>query len=271
MIANLQAHYGFTRMPFGRNLAPGMLHRHHAHNEAVARITWAVTERSIGIITGEVGAGKTVAVRAVMADLDTSRHTVIYLPNPMIGVRGIHEAIVTTTGANPTNLTARLVAQSRAALAAEHDERGRTPILIIDEAHLLNYEQLETIRMLSNHAMDRDSPLAVILIGQPTLRRQMKLAVLAALEQRVGIRYTMPPMTSDETASYIKHHTAQAGRSDTLFSDDAVALIHTTARGYPRAVNNLALQALVATYAERKAIVDESAARAAIAETDDNQ
>jgi len=57
----------------------------------------------------------------------------------------------------------------------------------------------------------------------------------------------------------------------TLFSDDAVALIHTTARGYPRAVNNLALQALVATYAERKAIVDESAARAAIAETDDNQ
>jgi hypothetical protein len=90
----------------------------------------------------------------------------------------------------------------------------------------------------------------------------MKLAVLAALEQRVALRYTMPPMTSQETTSYITHHIKLAGRADTLFSDDATALIHTTARGYPRAVNNLALQALVATYAAGKSIVDENAARA---------
>jgi type II secretory pathway predicted ATPase ExeA len=268
-IANLQAHYGFTRTPFGRDLAPGMLHRHQAHNEAVARIKWCVTERSIGVITGEVGAGKTVAVRAVMAGLDASRHTLIYLPNPMIGVRGIHEAIVTATGANPTNLTARLVTQARTALTGERDERGRTPVLILDEAHLLNYEQLETIRMLSNHSMDQDSPLAVLLIGQPTLRRQMKLAVLAALDQRTALRYAMPPMTPAETASYIKHHIAIAGRSDTLFSDDAVTLIHDTARGYPRAVNNLALQALVAAFADNKSIVDQSSARAAVAEVAD--
>ena len=57
MIDKLQAHCGFTRMPFGRDLAPGMLHRHAAHNEAVARITWCISERSIGVITGEVGHG----------------------------------------------------------------------------------------------------------------------------------------------------------------------------------------------------------------------
>ncbi len=95
--------------------------------------------------------------------------------------------------------------------------------------------------MLTNHNLDADSPLAALLVGQPTLRRTMKLAVLAALEQRVALRYTMPPMTSGETASYITHHLKLAGRADALFSDDATALIHTTARGYPRAVNNLAL------------------------------
>jgi hypothetical protein len=93
--------------------------------------------------------------------------------------------------------------------------------------------------------------------------------VLAALEQRVALRYTMPPMTSQETASYITHHLKLAGRADALFSDDATSLIHTTARGYPRAVNNLALQALVATYAAGKAIVDENAARAAVTEVTD--
>jgi type II secretory pathway predicted ATPase ExeA len=73
-------------------------------------------------------------------------------------------------------------------------------------------------------------------------------------------------MTPAETTSYVRHHLALAGRSDPLFSDDAVTLIHTTARGYPRAVNNLAVQALVATYAGNKSIVDESAARAAVGE-----
>jgi type II secretory pathway predicted ATPase ExeA len=73
-------------------------------------------------------------------------------------------------------------------------------------------------------------------------------------------------MTATETASYITHHIKLAGRSDTLFSDDAAALIHETARGYPRAVNNLALQALVATYTTGKTIVDQAAARAAVTE-----
>ena len=265
-IDRLQAHFGFTRMPFGRDLAPGMLHRHASHNEAVARIAWCITERSIGVVTGEVGAGKTVSVRTVLSGLDTSKHTVIYLPNPLIGVRGIHEAIVTAFGAAPTNLSSRLVRQASAALTAERDERGRTPVLILDEAHLLSYEQLETIRMLSNHSMDQDSPLACLLVGQPTLRRTMKLAVLAALEQRTALRYTMPGMTAAETTSYIKHHLGLAGRSDQLFTEDAVGLIHSTARGYPRAINNLCLQALVATFATNKSLVDEVATRAAVTE-----
>jgi type II secretory pathway predicted ATPase ExeA len=73
-------------------------------------------------------------------------------------------------------------------------------------------------------------------------------------------------MTAAETAGYVKHHLALAGRSDTLFSDDATALIHQTSRGLPRAVNNLAVQALVAAFGADKTIVDESAARAAVTE-----
>ena len=73
-------------------------------------------------------------------------------------------------------------------------------------------------------------------------------------------------MTSQETSSYITHHLKLAGRSDPLFSDDAITLIHATGRGLPRAINNLAIQALIAAYADRKAIVDESAARVAAAE-----
>ena len=75
----LQAHYGFTRTPFGRDLAPQMLHRSTGHNEAVARIGWCIQERALGVITGEVGSGKTVATRAATTALDKSRNPLIYV------------------------------------------------------------------------------------------------------------------------------------------------------------------------------------------------
>jgi type II secretory pathway predicted ATPase ExeA len=263
---DLRNHYGFTRQPFGKDLAPGMLHQHASHGEAAARIGWCIREKALGAITGEVGCGKTAAARAAVAALDQTRHTLIYLANPTTGTRGIHHQIVTALGGRPAHGTAALTAQSAGLLAAEHGERGRIPVLAIDEAHLLDTGQLETIRMLTNDQMDAASPMACLLIGQPTLRRMLRLGVLAALDQRIGLRYAMPPMTHQETGSYVTHHLKLAGRPDPLFSDDAITLIHEAARGLPRAVNNIGLQALVAAYAGRKAIVDEDSARAAVAE-----
>ena len=265
-IGKLQGFYGFTRMPFGRDLAPGMLHRHAGHGEAAARITWCIGQRALGVITGEVGVGKTVAARAALAALDPARHLTIYIGNPAIGIRGICHAIVTALGQPPRFHTAMLIPQAGDALATEHAERGRVPVVIIDEAHMLDAAQLEGVRMLTNHDMDSASPFACLLIGQPTLRRRLKLGQLAALDQRIAVRYHITGMTLEETTGYLRHHLALAGRSDTLFSDDAISLIHQTGRGYPRAVNNLAIQSLLAAFAAGKTIVDESSARAAVTE-----
>ena len=126
-------------------------------------------------------------------------------------------------------------------------------------------EQLEELRLLTGSDMDSRS-FTCLLVGQPTLRRRIKLGTFAALDQRIALRFAMPAMTAQETSGYVAHHLKLAGRADTLFSDDALALLHQVSRGLPRAVNNLALQSLVAAYAAKKAIVDESAARAAVAE-----
>lgn len=265
-IERLQAHYGFTRMPFGRALAPGMLHRHASHAEATARIGWCVAERALGVVTGEVGAGKTVAVRAALAAQDQSRTTTIYLGNPAVGARGLYAHIVTALGGVPRFHKAALIPQATEALAAEEHERGKTVVLVVDEAHLLDHDQLEELRLLTNFNLDSHSPFSCLLIGQPTLRRRIKLGAFAALDQRIALRYAMAGMDLAETNGYVAHHLALAGRSDTLFSDDAVALVHQVSRGLPRAVNNLALQALVAAFATSKGIVDESAARAAATE-----
>jgi type II secretory pathway predicted ATPase ExeA len=266
VIERMQAHYGFTRTPFGRDLAPGMLFKHTAHAEAAARLTWCVTEKTIGVLTGEVGVGKTVALRATLAALDPARYTVIYIGDPEIGLRGVLHQIVVSLGGNPRPHLSTLIPQAANTLAGEQAERGRTPIVVIDEAHLLDHNQLDGLRMLTNHDLDSRQPFALLLIGQPTLRRMIKLGVLAALDQRIAVRYPMVGMNTEETTGYLRHHLQLAGRSDPLFSDDAIALIHESSRGKPRTVNNLAVQALLATFAQGKAIVDEQAARSAISE-----
>lgn len=120
--------------------------------------------------------------------------------------------------------------------------------------------------MLGSADMDSRSPAAIVLVGQPTLRRRLRQGVLAAIDQRITLRVHLEGMDLLETASYVRHHLALCGRTDILFSDDAVAVIHQSSRGHPRAVNNLALQALVATFAADKSIVDESAAKMAVVE-----
>ena len=100
-----------------------------------------------------------------------------------------------------------------------------------------------------------------------TLRQRLRLGVLAALDQRITVRYALPGMSASETGDYITHHVKIAGRTDTLFSDDSITLIHNASRGYPRAVNNLAVNALTAAFARNASIVDEKAARIAISET----
>lgn len=265
-IDRLQAHWGFTRMPFGRDLAPGMLFASRTHAEAVARITWLIAEGAIGVLTGEVGAGKSVSTRAATAHLD-HRFSVIYLGNPAVGIRGYLRQIVTALGGVPPFQTAPLVAEVMARLDAEKSERGRRVVVVCDEAHLLSCAQLEELRFLTNAGdMDASSPFACLLVGQPALRRRLKLGAYAALDQRIATRYTLPPMDLADSAAYLRHHLALAGRSDALFADDAIARLHRVANGLPRALNNAAVAALCAAAAEGKALVDDVCAKRAVAE-----
>ena len=272
MLDKIQSFFGFTTMPYGRGLAPGKLFPSSDHALAAARIGYGIDTRGITVITGEVGVGKTVAARAAIHRAEPARHHLIYIPDPTVGARGIYHHVVTALGGKPSFHTAALVPQARDALAAEHAERGRVPVLCIDEAHLLGHDALEALRLLTNHELDTESPFATVLLGQPTLATKMRLGTLAALEQRITVRRHMTGMTSDETDAYIAHHLQLAGRSDPLFTQDATALIHQASRGKPRSINRLAISALIAACAAGKNLVDEPSARSAVTEnTHDTQ
>ena len=236
-----------------------------AHAEAIARVSFCVVESAIGVVTGDVGAGKTVALRAAVAGLDPTRHQVIYIANPSFGARGLYVTIVRALGDRPRYLKAELMAQADL-LAAETAERHRRVVIIVDEAHLLDPAQLEELRLLTNSEMDSASPFAAILAGQPTLNRQLRMGMFAALDQRIATRFTIKPMDLAESAAYLKHHLALAGRDEPLFADDATARLHRVSNGLPRALNNAAIAALIAAAADGKDLIDDACAKKAVAE-----
>jgi type II secretory pathway predicted ATPase ExeA len=149
------AHFGLARTPFGKRIPAKDLFARQAHAEAIARISFCVSETALAVITGDVGAGKTVALRAAVAGLDPTRHQVIYIANPAFGTRGLYVSIVRALGAQPRYLKAELMAQATDLLAAEAAERHRVVVLAVDEAHLLQPDQLEEIRLLTL-CRDRD-------------------------------------------------------------------------------------------------------------------
>lgn len=248
------------------HLAAKDLYTRQAHAEAVARINFCVVESALGVITGDVGAGKTVSIRAAVDALDRTRHQIIYIANPAFGTRGLYVTIVRALGAEPRYLKAELMAQAADLLAAEGAERHRRVVLICDEAHLLTPAQLEELRLLTNSNMDSSSPFAGILIGQPTLNRQLRMGVFAALDQRIATRFTIKPMDIGESAAYLRHHLALAGQDEPLFADDAVARLHRASGGLPRALNNAATAAIIAAAADNKQLIDDTCAKKAVAE-----
>jgi type II secretory pathway predicted ATPase ExeA len=260
------AHFGLKRTPFGKSIPAKDLYGRPAHQEAIARINFCVVENALGVITGDVGAGKTVSVRAAVSTLDPTRHQIIYVSNPAFGTRGLYVTIVRALGAEPRYQRAELMVQAADLLAAETAERHRRVILIVDEAHLLQPAQLEELRLLTNAEMDSASAFAGILVGQPTLNRQLRMGAFAALDQRITTRFMIKPMDIGESASYLRHHLTLAGRNEPLFADDAIARLHRVANGLPRALNNAATAALIAAAAESKDLIDDACAKKAVAE-----
>jgi type II secretory pathway predicted ATPase ExeA len=178
----------------------------------------------------------------------------------------VKPGVVRALGGTPRFHKAEVMAQTSALLEAEEAERHRRVVIVVDDAHLLTPEQLEELRLLTNSDMDCRSPFAGILLGQPSLARQLRLGVFAALDQRIAVRYHIGPMDLGDSTAYLRHHLALAGRSDQLFADDAIVRLHRQSNGIPRALNNAAVAALIGAAADGKEIVDDACAKKAVAE-----
>ena len=239
-------HFGLTHYPFERALQSDELFASSAAREAQVRLQHLVELRGIGLITGEVGAGKTTVCRQLASSLHPGLHRLFYVPLSTGNVMDMYKAIAWQLGLP--------VERNRAsAYRAIHTEVCRLaveskihPVLVVDEAHHLRNDVLEDLRLLTNYAMDSEPRLCLLLVGLTELRRRLSMAVHESLAQRIVVRFHLAGLARAELPDYLDHRLLLAGTSLPLFDPGAVEALYQATSGLPRKLNRLAHYALSA-------------------------
>src|SRR5262245_37207582 len=248
--------FGFTAKPFGKTPDPAFLFESAQHKEALARLEYAVEEKELALLVGDIGSGKTMLSRALIDRLGDAR-PVILLINPRLTPAQLLRSIAAGLGLVPSRFRNELLDQIHTKLFELYESR-REPVLVIDEAQLIpSKATFDEIRLLTNFQLDDQNLLSVLLIGQPELDGRLDRVHYAPLRQRIGLRYRLGPLSLAETIDYIEHRLRVAGGARNPFARPAMERIHALSGGIPRLINTLATTALLDAFGDDSETIDD--------------
>ncbi len=262
--------FGLEMFPFANTADPRFFFANEAHEEALANMSYAIEQgKGMVVITGEVGAGKTLVSNVL--DLRLRRNTVIVsIPDPLVRgdqlMRCVHQALL---GPQPrrmdrmylqATLTDRLIALQR---------MGQRVAVLVDECQDLCRGALEQLRLMSNWENRAEKLIQWALIGQPELRDTLQKPEWEHLRQRVVLSFHLSPLRADQVGQYIAHrlHVATGGKELAVaFEPEAVRLVRIASHCAPRLINNVCDAALLAAFAAEKNVVTASMVRSVTSE-----
>ncbi len=263
--------YGFTKEPFQTTPDIDLLFLSHSHQEALACLEYGIAQRKGFIaITGEVGVGKTMILRSYLQKVDQSKQKTIYLLNPVLTFDELLRSILKELGAEPlTGPITEKVGLLQDLLITEY-RNHHTVVLIIDEAHNIPVQTLESIRMLSNLETSTEKLIQLVLVGQPELDALLLRHELRQVRERIVLRARIAPLTKEESRAYIQHRLNSVSREQrAVFSKSALDLIVKAANGIPRRLNILCDNALITGYGYEERVISDKIIKEVLADLEE--
>jgi general secretion pathway protein A len=235
------SHFKMTAQPFLERTPADRMLRDERMSQGLARLEYLANAGSIALVTGHTGVGKSSLLKLFLHTLTKNRYLPLYLHLTDVTATSLLKLVVAALGEEPRRGKERLFLQ----ILERTRSAELTPILILDEAHLLDPQALTDLRLLVSSALEEAPPLKILLCGQETLRDQLKRASHADFVHRISVRYHLRPLTKEETASYVDFQMNASGASEKIFEPEAKDLVHEYANGVPRQINNVATASLL--------------------------
>lgn len=255
------SHYNLVKEPFQITSNPRFLWLGEKHQEALATLNYGVlNNKGFLLLTGDVGTGKTTLINALLKTVD-SKTVVATVVDPNLGKLEFFKFIARIFGIGEDfSMKVDFLTRFTTFLNTAHS-KGKTVLLIIDEAHRLSKELLEEIRLLSNIEKEDAKLLNVFFVGQNEFNDVLLEQDCRALRQRITITYQITPLTETETAEYVKYRLKVAGSEKEIFNGKSIREIYKCSRGYPRLINIICDNALLTGFVKEMNVIPAAVIR----------
>jgi general secretion pathway protein A len=263
-----ESFFGFQHNPFGVTPDPRFFFETTDHRDALAYLTYGVKERKgFLVLTGEVGVGKTMCIRAFLRSLGESCRTALIL-NSSLPFGQLLTMALDDLGIPPRRRNKAEMLLVLTEYLIQASELNRDVLLVIDEAQNLKPAVLEEIRQLSNLEDDHQKLLTIVLAGQPELRSLLATHKMRQLRQRIPGVCQIGPLSADDVAGYIGHRLeiASLGDARVRFTEGGIRRAQQYAGGLPRLVNLVCDRALLVGYVWEKFVIGDEEVQTAIQE-----
>lgn len=269
-----EAYFGLREKPFSLTPNTDFLVKLAPYQACLNMLQVALAEGEGFIkITGEVGTGKTLICRTLLAHMDADRYQLAYLPNPGMSQTGLRQALARELHIEGIDeFDAQGVIEALHLRLIELAAAGKSTVVLIDEAQGLPVATLEALRLLTNLETEHSKLLQVVLFGQPELDATLARDDLRQLRQRITFSYRLRTLDKQDTARYVHERLALAGyRGLPLFPAKAVKRLLIDSAGIPRLINVLAHKAMLAAYGEGRRQVTAKHVQRALEDTEGAQ
>jgi general secretion pathway protein A len=237
--------WGLREPPFENAPNPRFLWLSPTHSDALVRLTYALRQRrGCALLTGESGCGKTLLTRSVVQRLEAARYEIALLTNPDGGRLELLRQILYELGVETAPTTRAELLRTLNDVIVGNLQRGRETLVIVDDAQQADDPAwFEELSSLLNIQTNERTLVTLLLAGTPELTAAIQR--VPHLDRRVSIRCTLSPLTTEQTAQYIRYRLTVAGAETSMFTREAVTLIHEASLGVPRAINDIGDSALL--------------------------
>lgn len=256
------------QMPFSRNTGKSGFYNSLGHQEALARLTMMVQQQYLGVITGEIGSGKSTIIRHFTQQLDPMLYQLIYLKTANLKPRDFYSEALQSLGEEAISSLVKARRIWAEVLEKRCSQKDKSLVILIDEAQDMSESMLLELRFIMNHQMDSVSLFPLILAGQPELRRTLRLKKYEAISQRVQLQYHLGGLSKDESFAYVRHRMKNAELSSPVFAESALLLIYSATQGIPRIINLICTQALYEAFQKKADVIEENLVGRILADMD---